>query len=417
MLDQSAVRNKKKIAYICSRYPALREVFIVREVLALERAGVEVCVYSLKRPERLEHAVLKETKAVPYFSPHLLSWSLISDNVVTFLRSPLRYLRFPISRAWAVRRYPLQAFKNLALFPKMVHYARHMKRRGIKGANSCWANFPTTLALVGKTFFDIPYCMTCRAWDIYVPMNQIGLDEKVKNSSVVRTNNDAGARFMKSFCRGEEDEAKISRVYNPFDVENTQPREQAPAGRFVITSGGSLVEQKGLTYLLDAIAILRQKDIRCDVKIVGDGAMRRPLEDQIARLGIGDRVEMIGAVSNQAFLDHMRRSSAVVLPSVPASDGHLDGIPNVLIESASLGVPVISTDVSGIPELVEDGVNGLLVPPRDSGALAAAIQRLMADPQMQREFSSNGREKVRALFDMSANAGALIGIYQAAGLF
>jgi glycosyltransferase involved in cell wall biosynthesis len=417
LIDGSTVRRKNRIAYVCSRYPALREVFIIREVLALERAGVEVCVYSLKRPERLDHGILKETKAVPYYSRHLLSWSLIADNVVTFLKSPVKYLRFPISQAWAVRRYPLQAFKNLALFPKMVHYARHMKRRGIMGVNSCWANFPTTLALVGKSFFGTPYSMTCRAWDIYVPMNQIGLVEKVANSSVVRTNNDAGARFMKSFCLEKEDESKISRVYNPFDVENTTPREEAPAGRFLITSGGSLVEQKGLTYLLDAVAILKQKEIPCDVKIVGDGAMRQSLEDQIVRLGIGDCVEMIGAVSNQDFLDRMRRSSAFVLPSVPASDGHLDGIPNVLIESASLGVPVISTEVSGIPELVENGVNGLLVPPRDSQALAAAIQRLMADPEMQRDFACNGRSKVRELFDMSANARALIEIYRAADLF
>jgi colanic acid/amylovoran biosynthesis glycosyltransferase len=172
-----------------------------------------------------------------------------------------------------------------------------------------------------------------------------------------------------------------------------------------------------LTYFLDAIAILKQKNIVCDVKIIGEGAMRQPLEDQIVRLGLGDCVEMVGAVSNQVFLEHMRRSSAFVLPSVPASDGHLDGIPNVLIESASLGVPVISTDVSGIPELVENEVSGLLVPPRDARALAAAIQRLMADQQLQRDLAGNGRKKVKALFDMGDNARALIEIYQAAGLF
>ena len=109
----STFSTAPRIAYVCSRYPALREVFIIREVLALERAGVEVEVYSLKRPETgLEHAVLRETRAAPYYSPHLLSAALVLDNLATLLGSPLAYLRFPLTLAWRLRRHAGLALKT-----------------------------------------------------------------------------------------------------------------------------------------------------------------------------------------------------------------------------------------------------------------------------------------------------------------
>ena len=176
----------------------------------------------------LQSRELQESTARPYYSPHLLSWRLLRDNAATFLRAPLRYLTFPLVAAWAFRRYPLQAAKCIALFPKMVHYGRHMKDRGVRGANSCWASLPTSVALVARTFHGIPYSMTCRAWDIFVPMNQIGLDRKIAAANVVRTNNDAGAEFVRRFCRSATDEAKIQRVYNPYDVLAIEPRREPP---------------------------------------------------------------------------------------------------------------------------------------------------------------------------------------------
>jgi glycosyltransferase involved in cell wall biosynthesis len=291
-----------------------------------------------------------------------------------------------------------------------------MKRRGITGAVGCWASLPTALAVVGRKFFDTPYCMTARAWDIFVPMNQIGLDEKIACSSVVRTNNEASARFMRRFCRTEADARKLTCVYNPVDVSHLQARRGPRGGPCRIASGGSLTEQKGLEYLLEAVGKLREKELDCRVRIVGEGVLRRSLEERIARLGLGDRVELTGVLPNQAFLDLIRDSSCFVLPCVPASDGCMDGIPNVLIESMALGVPVISTTISGIPEIIEDGVTGLLVPPREPVALAEAIRRLVRDEALQRTIAENGRRRVEALFEMNRNACRLIEVYESAGL-
>jgi glycosyltransferase involved in cell wall biosynthesis len=407
----------RPIAYVCSRFPVLREAFIIREVLALERAGADVRVYSLKRPDSgLSNRDLDAIRARPYYSAHLLSWALIRDNLATLVSSPLRYVSTPLAAAWRFRSWPVQAFKCLALFPKMVHYSREMKREGVAGINACWASLPALLALVANRLFGIPYCMTCRAWDIFVPMNQRDLPAKVAAASVVRANNDAGAEFMRGFCPTPADEAKIRRVYNPFDVAAVAPRKTVPDGVPTITSGGSLVEQKGLGYLLDAVGRLREDNVECRVELVGEGADRENLERQVERLGLGDRVEFLGTLPNHAFLDRMRASHAFVLPSVPASTGCMDGIPNVLIESMALGVPTISTSISGIPELIEDGVSGLLVPPRDVEGLAAAIRRLLEDPELQRSCSSAGRTRIESMFEMGQNAERLIEIYRSEGL-
>lgn len=406
----------RRIAYVSSRFPVLSETFIIREVLALQRAGIDVRVFSLKRPHQLDNPDLDRISGKVYWSPNLLSGALVRDNIVTFLRAPVLYLTTPLRHAFRFRRYPLQALKTLGLFPKMIHYSREIRRQGIHGINGCWANFPTLLATVANRFFGIPYCMTCRAWDIFVPMNQVDLPQKLETARVVRANNDAGARFMKQFCSSAEDERKIRRVYNPFDVGGIECRRDLPVGPFRIVTGGSLVEQKGLTYLLDAIALLETRGLACRLEIVGEGPLRGALEAQCVRLGLQASVEFLGTLPNHVLMDRMTLATAFVLPSIPAATGDMDGIPNVLIESMSLGVPVISTSISGIPELVEDDVSGLLVPPRDAERLADAIQRLEADPDLQLRFGANGRRQVESMFEMSRNAQELIRIYEAGGL-
>ncbi len=408
----------RRIAYLSSRYPVLREAFIIREVLALQREGVEVTAFTLKRPQTdLVSRDLDEIDADVYWTPHLLHGRLLLDNLATLTRSPLSYVATPFRNAWRVRRYPLQVIKYLGLFPKMIHYGREMQRRGIHGVNACWANLPTVAASVASRFFGIRYCMTCRAWDIFVPMNQVDLTPKIRSAAVLRTNNLNGAAHMKTFCTSAEDEEKIHTVYNPFDVPGMTPREGIPGGPVRITAGGSLIEQKGLTYLLDALALLRDRGLEVSLELIGVGAEEQNLRDQTARLKLKDRVTFLGTMPNPDVLAKMKSSHAFVLPCVPARGGWMDGIPNVLIESMALGVPVVSTSISGIPELVEDGACGFLVPPRDATALADVLSKLLSDRELQETFGREGRAKVESLFEMSANARKLIGVYDAAGMF
>ncbi|MCX7011196.1 MAG: glycosyltransferase [Candidatus Sumerlaeota bacterium] len=406
-----------RVAYIASQYPTLRETFVIREILELERRGVEVTAYSLKRPMvGLRHDDLRGARAPVYYSPHCLCGGLILDNLRTLAESPRRYVGFAVKQAWTFRRHPGQALKALLLFPKMVHYARRMKRLGIERAVACWANFPTTTALAARRLFGIRYCMTCHAWDIFVAKNQAGLEDKIAEANLVRTISDFNVKYLRPFCRSEEDRKKIVRNYIGVDVSRLPVRTEEPGGRFTLAAGGSLIEQKGLRHLLDAMAILKESGVSPALTIIGEGELRRPLEDQTRRLGLADCVKLVGTMSNQAVLDLIRQSSAFVLPCVQVADGMMDGIPTILIEAMAVGVPVISCFVSGVPELIENGVSGLLTPPGDSPALASAIRRLMEDAGLREGLAKEGRAKVEREFDIRRNVELLVDLYREWGI-
>jgi glycosyltransferase involved in cell wall biosynthesis len=407
----------RPIAYISSRFPVLREAFIIREVRALERSGVEVQTFSLKSPQlEIGNRDFEALRRSPYYSPHLLSWALLRDNLSTLLRRPWQYKKTMLAAAWRFRRHPVQALKCIALFPKMVHYGCEMKRQGVSGVVAAWASLPALAALVAHRLFDLPFGITCRAWDIFVPMNQSDLPAKIAAAAVVRTNNDAGAEFMRQFCSTEAQEEKIRRVYNPFDVMAIERRQQRPEGAPLLVSGGSLVEQKGLRHLLDALALLKQRGETIHLRVIGEGSERERLEAQARELGLTDQVTFVGTLPNHQVLDEMRAAHAFVLPSVPAQSGCMDGIPNVIIEAMALGVPCISTAISGIPELILNDECGLLVPPGEAQPLAEAIQRLLRDDAMQGRFAEAGRARVESLFEMERNAQKLITIYREVGL-
>lgn len=407
----------RPLAYLSSRFPVLREAFVIREVRALQRAGVEVQPFTLKSPELgIGNRDFEALNRAPYYSPHLLSGALIRDNLATMVRRPWRYSTTLSAAVWRFRRHPLQALKCFALYPKMVHYGREMQRQGVSGVVAAWASLPALTALVAQRLFDLPFGMTCRAWDIFVPMNQCDLPAKVSGAALVRTNNDAGAEFMRQFCSDTTDEKKIRRVYNPFDVRAIELRQELPGGAATIVSGGSLVEQKGLRYLLDALALLQREGKIVQLRLIGEGSERERLEEQARELGIAEQIQFVGRLPNHQVLEEMRTAHAFVLPSVPAENGCMDGIPNVIIEAMALGVPCISTAISGIPELVIDQECGLLVPPREAEPLARAIAKLLDDDDLQRRFGERGRVRVEALFEMERNAKKLITIYREAGI-
>jgi glycosyltransferase involved in cell wall biosynthesis len=170
---------------------------------------------------------------------------------------------------------------------------------------------------------------------------------------------------------------------------------------------GRLIEKKGFADLIRACALLRAEgcDFRC--RIVGKGGLREALRDLIHELELEEHVELSGPMPREVLLEQYRRATVLVAPCVVGSDGNRDGLPTVITEAMALGVPVVATDVTGIPELVEDGRTGLLVRQRDPRALAAAIRRVLGDPDGARSLARAGRERVEERFDLRTNVAEL----------
>ena len=408
-MSGNAESSRGRIAYVASLFPKLTETFVLREVLEMERAGMSVSLYSIRpRPAEPLHAdarpFLEKTNYAPWFGlEHLAAFVSLSVRRPWKVTQGLGYLwRDMLAHA----RYPGTVARTLLCAGKMFLFTRRMEREGVVHIHAHFANIPTTLAVFAARVLGVTYSFTGHAWDIFVPVNQCGLAAKISGAEFVATCTNFNTRVLRPFCRTERDRSKIVLNYHGLDLSRYAPVEERDQQRIV--AGGSLVEQKGLPFLVEAAVLLRERGVGFRVEIVGDGPQRSLLENAIARHGLQEVVRLAGSMPHEQLVERMRTSAMVVLPCIETRERFMDGIPNLLIEGSALEVPVVATRLSGIPELVVDGETGLLVPPRDAGALADAIEVLLRDPARGRVLGRKGRQRVQAMFDLGNNARELV---------
>jgi glycosyltransferase involved in cell wall biosynthesis len=263
----------------------------------------------------------------------------------------------------------------------------------------------------------LPYSFTAHARDIYTSPPDL-LVVKIRAARFVVTCTGYNARHLAELV-GDETAGSIHRIYHGLDLHKFSPSAEPPAqlgsapGRVqprdtpTILAVGRLVEKKGYPYLIDACRLLIDRGYAVRLRIVGGGEMKDALRRHIAQVGLKERVELLGARPQDEVIDLYRTATVFALPCVVLENGDRDGIPNVLVEAMRLGLPVVSTAVSGIPELVVDEESGLLVPPRDVQALASALARLLDDPDLRARLAAAAAHRVTRQFDLAANAARL----------
>ena len=398
----------KRIAYVASQFPKLTETFILREVMQMERRGFAVSLFSIRpRPTTRMHAAalpyLEKTRYAPW-----IGVAHAAACISLTVRRPAgvaRGIGFLLHDSMLHAGHPMLVVKNLIALPKMLLFTREMERAQVEDIHGHFANIPTTAAAFAARVLGIRYSFTGHAWDIFVPRNQAGLAEKIHDAVFVATCTGFNARLLRQLCF-PEDRDKIMLNHHGLDLSLYRPAASRETNRIV--AGGSLVDQKGLCYLIDAAAMLRDGGLDFRIEIVGDGPLRDELAQQIQGLELSQHVFLVGSMPHEELMERMRTAAMVVLPSVETHDGFMDGIPNILIESLALAVPVVSSRLSGIPELVLEGETGLLVEQRDADALAVALERLLRDPARGTAMGQAGRARVETMFDLDRNVAALV---------
>jgi glycosyltransferase involved in cell wall biosynthesis len=274
-----------------------------------------------------------------------------------------------------------------------------------------FASTPTLIALYTHRLSGIPYTFTAHAKDIYVT-DPYTLGVKLREARAVVTCTQYNHSFL-SKQYGTLCDGKVHSIYHGLDVSqfNFRVPTKLESGAPVILSVARLVEKKGLSNLVAAADILCRRGCLFHLEIIGSGPQRESLHAQAQQLGLADRVTLSGAQPHDAVCFAYQRASVFVLPCVIASDGDRDGIPNVLLEAMASGVPVISTPVSGIPELIHSGRDGLLVPPNDPAVLAAAIETLLASQELRERLARAARAKVESAFSLGASAERLLALF------
>jgi glycosyltransferase involved in cell wall biosynthesis len=397
------------VAYVLLWFPRASETFVFRELCALRDCGLPVHVYTMYGPGMggcsaamraydgpvTRFGLRALGRILPAFFREL--WRRPGHSLALMRRCLLRRMR-----DWET------AGENTWCFFAGFALAELAKRDKIELLHSPWANGSCTAAWVASQLTGLPFAFTGRAGDIH-PQDGL-LREKLEACLFARANTAVNVRYLASHApAGQED--KIVLVYNTLTLTREAAARTAAEPPYRILAVGRFARTKGFEYLLTAMARLRRESFPCHLTLVGDGWLRWALRSQRARLQLEDCVSMPGFVPHDKILDLLGSHHILVAPCVVTGTGDRDGIPNVIIEALSQGLPVVATDVSGIGEIVVHNTTGLLLAQRDPRALADAIRTLAANYPRALTMAEEGRRLVRRVFDPGANIQALYALY------
>ena len=386
-----------KLAYLVSRYPAVSHTFVQREVAALRELGVEVDTFSVRAGTALSDVDRAEARTTTTLVP--ASPVDLIGMVATAARHPgatIRLVRHSLrASSGGARSLAWRAFYA----GEAVLLWRHLRRRGITHVHAHFANVAADVAglatelgrLLGETR---TWSFTMHGPTELADVAHFGLAAKARDADFVICISDF-ARSQLMALLDEHEWSKLSVVHCGIDPTRfdavVRPADRVPLSILCV---GRLVPEKGQAVLLDALADLRSRGVDATVTLVGDGDSRHALESTARRLGLDDHVHFAGAVGQDDILAHYRDADVFCLPSFA------EGVPVVLMEAMATELPVVSTHITGIPELITDGESGLLVRPGRADLLADALARLAADPDLRRDLGRAGRAAVLAAFDI-----------------
>jgi glycosyltransferase involved in cell wall biosynthesis len=390
------------VGVLMSRFPSVTETFILREMIEMERQLQPVrLVPMLKETPPVIHEAARPWTERALYTPYL-NVAILGANLRALLRHPLRYLWLLARLIAGTITSPDVFVRTLAVFPKSVFLAQELEREGVRHIHAHFATHPSTMALIIATLSNVTFSFTVHAHDIQI--NRALLRWKLRETKFVRSISDFNKRFLEKLYP-KETAGKIEVIHVGIETDqyaNARAATQnGEAGNRKLLCVAAHRPYKGLPYLIEACALLRDEGVAVDCDVVGHGPMYEELAALIRARGVGDVLRLAGPKPQEEVTRMMSEAALFVLPSIIAADGQMEGIPVALMEAMASGRAVISTSIAGIPELVENGVSGVLVPPANARALADAIRDLLADPERARRMGERGREKVRAEFTLS----------------
>ncbi|CAN5241681.1 glycosyltransferase family 4 protein [soil metagenome] len=402
-----------RIAIVLKGYPRLSETFIAQELRGLEQAGLALAIVSLRRPtDKKRHPVHDEIAAPVHYLPEYLH------------KEPMRVIR-----AWlAVRRRPGYARARRQF---LRDYARDRTRNRVRRfgqavvlaaefpaqANWLHAHFlhtPASVTAYASLISGIGWSCSAHAKDIWTTLDW-ELREKLGSAQFAVTCTRAGYDHLRSLA---PEPSRVHLSYHGLDLTRFSGFTGTRSGRdgsdfgnpVVLLSVGRAVEKKGYDTLLDALARL-PKDIAWRFIHIGGGEKLPELKEQADRLGLAERIAWHGALAQEDVLAQYRSADLFVLACRIARDGDRDGLPNVLVEASSQALCCVSTAVSGVPELLSDGENGLVIAPDNPDALAAALEIAIRDPTLRRRLGRAAEQKVRTTFDYHTSIAQLTQLF------
>ncbi len=392
-----------RVGYLLRMYPRFSQTFIVNEILELEAQGVEVRIGSLRRPtEGIFHDLIARVRAPCDYLPDYF-WEnggkIRAAHAERLAANPRGWLR-ALAQVFRHRSVKWFDFVQAGLVCRWAH------KHKLEHLHVHFGTSEATVAWLARLMGGPSYSLTLHAFDIFRDnVDRRLLTDKINLSRFTVTVCEGNRRFLVESLPGLA-AARLRVNYNGVDLQRfAVPREPRSAGS--IFAVGRLIEKKGFSHLVRAVGLLRDRGTRVQCRIAGEGPEKHSLQSAIAALGLDEQVVLTGPLRQDAVREALGTAACLVLPCVRARDGNVDALPTVLLEAQASGCPVISTRISGVPEIIEDGASGLLVEPGDDAGLAAAIERVIAEPELAGRLAVGGRRRVEERFDIRKNVAVL----------
>ena len=404
-----------RLAYLCGQYPAVSHTFVLREVEALRRLGVKIDTFSIRRASTnhlladADHVAFQTTFAI--LPPRLRQ--LLGAHLRLAVGAPRAYLR---TLALALRLAPPGLRGHIwqvFYFGEAVVLWDECRRRGIRHIHVHLANVAADVALLATELGSAVAHAERWSWSFtmhgpteFFDVGHFRLAEKLRHARFVVCISDFTRSQLMSLCDPEAwDKLHVIHVGIPIKQFTNHGKEASSSADPTILFIGRQVPEKGQGVLLEAVALLAERGLSVDVTFAGEGAARPDFERLAERLGIASRTSFPGAVGQDDICALYASASVFCLPSFA------EGVPAVLMEAMAMETPVVSTRITGVPELIEDGHTGLLVAPGRADQLADALERLLTDPALCRELGLAAREKILREFNTESSVGQLHALF------
>ncbi len=403
-----------KIGYILKSFPVLSQTFVLNELRMVRTLGVPCKIFSVFPPpqEEVEHKMTASlTDNVIYrWQVRLQRHTVMRANLALLARSgPRAYLSaYRLSKE-------AEFLSDLRSFMRFAYWAYYLRSQGVNHLHAHFGTEGATVARIFAMLSRLPYSVTLHAYDIFRdPPRDLG--DKLKEAAFIVTVSQFNkAHLLKTYPGITPD--KIHVIHPWVDLRQFSPKSNpGQRDKLRILSVGRLVEKKGHIYLVQACQLLKAQGLDFECRIVGDGPLHSELAVAIAEYGLQDSVHLCGALPHEEVLSLLNWCTAFVLPCVVAKDGDQDGMPVSIAEAMAMEVPVISTELIGIPELVKPEA-GFLAPPHNAAALANALRKIdKMDETERRIMGQRGRDIVASDFELTHGVQTLIKLFQRAVL-
>jgi glycosyltransferase involved in cell wall biosynthesis len=402
------------LGMVLKGYPRISETFISNEILLLEQHGLHIHIFSMRHPrEAFAHKSVQQIGArVDYLPQTILEapGQLLYHNGILALKFPRRFghaLRVAARRFRRTRK--AATIKHLLQAGYLVH--KLLPGSGVAHLHAHFAHSPSSVAMFAAMLSGLDYSFTAHAKDIYTSNDQ-QLKEKISSARFVVTCTEYNKTHLSKIAGTGN--TPIYRIYHGIDVSLFKGRngQTAPRQPYRLLTVARLVPKKGLPTVYQALRQLVERGVDFRHTLIGDGEDREAILALIDRLGLNRQCRWHGTLPHDDVLAHFNRADLFILGCQLAANGDRDGIPNVFVESMAMGVPVVGTSVSAIPELITSEITGLLVPPRDPTAMADAILRLVTDLDLRTRIATAAKARVTAHFDNRVLIEMLMDVYR-----